>query len=304
MFRSTLLIALCATQAYGQLTLGSNQFPVTTIVPINDFSIVLTFSETVQKSSSVQLTVEDNAATANAPDAKKFSMGCSSPTAKWFNKVVLVPISKSGGLKGGTFMKATVPSNCFKAYRASSTTDVWMNADSTFSFTTEATDICTNTNGGTPILVTEKSVGGSSIPYSPANGAWLSSPGSTKFELYFSESLTAGEGLVSVSETTGSRALSTIDYWSGTDSKVSFDDGSIKGKVEIKKGSDWFKPGAKYGLTLAASAFKDALNNPTGAYFAGNYHVKVSTTLTFSFPANGCCKDSVVGQGARDECCT
>jgi hypothetical protein len=258
---------------------------------------VLTFSETIQKGgNAVSITVGDNSNVAG--DASKVEMSCSSPTAKWFNKVVLVPITSSGGLKPGISQKTTVPSNCFKAYRASSTTNVYMSADETFQFTTEAANVCSNL-ASDPVLVTELAVGASSVPYSPANGAWLSSPSSTKFDLYFSESLQAGEGLVSVLETDpGSASCSTattLDSFVPSGSKVAYDGDSIKGKVQITPGSDWFKPGAKYALQIAQSAFTDLGGAKLGSQFTATdaYHVVVTTTMNNDmYPPNGCCGSS------------
>jgi hypothetical protein len=108
MFRFILLIAFFASQARGQLTLAG-KFPEGSITsnsisPVKDFTVVLTFSETVQKGgNAVSISVGDNANVAG--DTSAISMSCSSPTAKWFNKVVLVPITSSGGLKAGTAQK-------------------------------------------------------------------------------------------------------------------------------------------------------------------------------------------------------
>jgi hypothetical protein len=242
MFRSILLATLFASQApavAGTALSLSGKYPHTTVVPVKDFSVLLTFSETVQKSSnSVKVLVGDS--TNNAADANKFEWTCSSSKAQWFNKIVLVPIAKSSGtLKAGTTMEAKVPSNCFKAYRAtgaSSTTDVYMNADATFRFTTEGADTCTNTNGGTPVLLTGLDVAslGSSVPYSPANKAWLSAPSSTVFDLYFSESLVAGDGLISITETTGSSSATVIDSFapSASAAKITLDK-DFKGRVQL-----------------------------------------------------------------------
>jgi hypothetical protein len=108
MLRLCLLAACFTSQAHGQLSL-SGKFPLSTdssnsITPVKDFTVVLTFSETVQKGgNAVSISTGDNANVAG--DASAISMSCSSPTAKWFNKVVLVPITSAGGLKAGTAQK-------------------------------------------------------------------------------------------------------------------------------------------------------------------------------------------------------
>jgi hypothetical protein len=74
------------------------------ISPIKDFSVVLTFSETVQKGGNlVSISVGDS--TNVAGDANAIFMSCRNPTAKWFNKVVLVPITSAKGLKAGIAQK-------------------------------------------------------------------------------------------------------------------------------------------------------------------------------------------------------
>jgi len=303
MFRSILLAALYATQANAQLA-APTAVPSSALVPVNDFSLVLTFSEVVQKATnSVTMTVGDAANV--AADANKVSVSCNPPTAKWFNKVVLVPITRSGGLKAGTTMTASIPSNCFKAYRsATPTVNTYSNTATTFTFTTEGSGSCTisgsgvpsNPTTGVPTLYSSATPG---IPYAPVNGAWITATAaSTKFDLYFSESLVAGTGMVRVTESTVSDKMQTtsgvaLESFVPSASRVVFDGEGMKGRVQINKGTNWFTYGA-YGLSLDAAAFVDKSGNPTTAYFSSTYFVRVSTTMVpaLNFPFNGCCGSS------------
>jgi hypothetical protein len=93
MFRSIFLVALCASQAYAQTwyTLAG-KYPTGVVTPVNDFSVVLTFSETVQKTSnSVNMIVGDS--TNSAADSNAVTVSCSGglKAANWFNKIVLCP---------------------------------------------------------------------------------------------------------------------------------------------------------------------------------------------------------------------
>jgi hypothetical protein len=283
-----LLAALMAYAVQGQIA-NPTMYPVATNLPVKDFSIVLTFSETVQKGGSANLVVAATSATSDDPN--KISVVCTSPTAKWFGKVVLVPVTSSSGLKSNTDQAVLLPSNCFKAYRAGSTTDVAMAQAISFAITTEDTSTCLNT--GTPEIHSGRVSPG--VPLSPLNGAWVTSPTTTKFDLYFTESLQQSAGSITIKETTSTKAASTKAAFTATAAYVTYDADSIIGRVQIGSAT-WFTYGM-YELIIGKAAFMDSYNNQMPSMFGStNYIVKVSTDLVGTtdkiYPLN-CCGSSL-----------
>ena len=135
-------------------------------MPVKDFSVVLSFSEVVQKGGGTDELVMGPTSGTPKDQAK---VACNTLTgAKWFDKVVLVPVPTGSTLKSGTGQALILPSNCFKAYRAGSTVDVMTSAAVSFGFATEDTSTCLNSNA--PYILSGTAA--TNVPLSPANGVY------------------------------------------------------------------------------------------------------------------------------------
>jgi len=303
---------------------GSNAFPETgtTLVPVKDFSVLLSFSERVQKGTGT-ITVRpcsftssgtcsgscswDTSVTPNVcklttsttiAAQKSHTAGCTGSSGKleFFDKVVLVPITTE--LTYGKDQHVNIPSACFKNTGGEMLAANYF-AD-TYKFKTDVSARCSMTktppvrlSGSKPTVTA-----GQTVPLDPVKDAWVTS--SKKWTLYFSEAVQAGEGQITIKDRSGRVDETLLTNFSASNSFVSY---KGVGKIEISASAFAYKNGREYTLQLGDGAFKDSHNNFVLKDFVSSaYKVKVATKFNAAvnggytaagwFPKAGCCNSS------------
>jgi methionine-rich copper-binding protein CopC len=242
-------------------------------IPLNDFSLLLTFSEVVQANSGT-ITVKDGA---NVKSVTK----CSASKIAFSNRFAIVPVVSE--LKTSFKHDVKIPAACFKNLDGES-----LSADEeTLDFTTitkgtAITTYDTTSPGLAGRLSESKSI------HLPLIDAWIST--SESFVLLFTEAVQAGEAMVSgespisITETRGGASAVVYETITNMSSSNVTYDATIPGRVTITP--KHFRTGAEYQLSIAAGAFKDLAGN----FYAGlssDYTVRVTTSISAYNPSNG-----------------
>jgi hypothetical protein len=194
---------------------------------------------------------------------------------EFFNDVVLVPITTELGYN--LDQHVNVPSTCFKGTDGETLAADYFAA--TYKFKTDVSARCSVSTSAPQRLSgdTTRKDTTTYVPLSPVADAWVTS--TQKWTMYFAESVQAGAGMISIKETSGSKAETLIQNFTAANSWVKF---KGVGKIELSAAAFGYQNGREYVLSLGSGAFMDSHSNlAAAAYTTSNtkYAVKVSTNF-------------------------
>jgi methionine-rich copper-binding protein CopC len=224
--------------------------------PLNDFSFLVQFSETVQQgggTTSVQVTT--GTATADVNRYINCNIG-----VEYRGSKVHVPIKQE--LKSAAKHTVVIPSTCFKNVGGESMTG----HRSGYDFTTI-------TKGSS--ILSYDTVIPTSFAVVPASGSYVSA--AQTITMYFTEGVQSGAGSASITKAKPGGSAASFDTTPG----VVFD-ASIPGKVVISHKS--FDRGAWYAMSYTHSTFRDIAGNCVPAM--SGYYVMVGSTITGYYPTH------------------
>jgi hypothetical protein len=260
------------------------------LVPLKDFSMLLTFTETIQRGVS-----DDYISLKTTAGKLVERTACQDGPLSFFGRVMVIPVTMM--LDAKTMHSVTVPSTCVRkaAKKPGQPYSLLAYDDATYNFETQPTGSC----GGLPERISgikPSNQPGMVLPLEPARGAWVTHA-DTKYSLYFSEAMQAARGFITVKERTGSQAETIRDVFRADDQQRVQFDSIYKGRAHIGHTS-WFKPGAQYTLTLGVGALADRAQNHLLAQFEdanlnseqGPYRIQMSTSFVSNYPRHRCCK--------------
>jgi hypothetical protein len=212
------------------------------------------------------------------------------------SKWAVVPILTE--IQSAQVLKLTIPSTCFKSSssEAFGLQTNYLTVYEDFDFTTitkgaTATDYYANDCLQPGLLIKTDLAG---TPIQPADKAWVGT--TDAFTLYFTETLQAATGSVSITKT-GGLSQGTIETIAA--SSVSYaGQSTIPGKIKVTHKA--FASSAEYTLSYGTATFKDLSGNMNfasntaadrtnlgmGTAASAKYTVKVSTAVTNYFPLN------------------
>jgi hypothetical protein len=222
--------------------------------PLNDFSFLVQFSETVQQgggTTSVQVTT--GTATADVNRYINCNIG-----VEYRGSKVHVPIKQE--LKSAAKHTVVIPSTCFKNVGGESMTGH-----------RSAYDFTTITKGSS--ILSYDTVIPTSFTVTPASGSYVSA--SQTIVMYFTEGVQTGAGSASLTKAAPGGTAASFDTTPG----VVFDV-AIPGKVTISH--KVFTTGALYGMSYTHSTFRDIAGNCVPAM--SGYQVMVGSTITSYYP--------------------